>query len=237
LPRQPSPAYMNAAADLQSASSGFTRVGIDPTGGVGGQVLANLINFPTVEEQVRNNSGIIGFIIIGVGIVGISIAFLRLLMLSLVSIKVRAQLKRDKPTKNNPLGRVLLVAESNPTADTETLELKLGEAILQETPRLERMLTIIKMIATIAPLGGLLGTVTGMIQVFQQITVYGAGDPTIMAGGISQALMTTVLGITVAIPTIFMHTVVKSRADNIIHILEEQATGMIAEKAERLAAG
>ena len=236
FPRQPDAAYLNAAADLQGASSGFTRVGIDPTGGVGGQVLANLINFPTVEEQVRNNSGIIGFIIIGVGIVGISIAFLRLLILSLVSIKVRAQLKKDKPGKNNPLGRVLLVAESNPSADTETLELKLGEAILQETPRLERMLTIIKMIATIAPLGGLLGTVTGMIQVFQQITVYGAGDPTIMAGGISQALMTTVLGITVAIPTIFMHTVVKSRADNIIHILEEQATGMIAEKAERLAA-
>lgn len=237
LPRQPDSAYLNAAADLQDSSSGFTRVGIDPTGGVGGQVLANLINFPTVEEQVRNNSGIIGFIIIGVGIVGISIAFIRLLILSLVSIKVRAQLKKDKPGKNNPLGRVLLVAESNPSADTETLELKLGEAILQETPRLERMLTIIKMIATIAPLGGLLGTVTGMIQVFQQITVYGAGDPTIMAGGISQALMTTVLGITVAIPTIFMHTVVKSRADNIIHILEEQATGMIAEKAERLAAG
>ena len=237
LPRQPDSGYLNAAVDLQDASSGFTRVGIDPTGGVGGQVLANLINFPTVEEQVRNNSGIIGFIIIGVGIVGISIAFLRLLILSLVSIKVRAQLKKDKPGKNNPLGRVLLVAESNPSADTETLELKLGEAILQETPRLERMLTIIKMIATIAPLGGLLGTVTGMIQVFQQITVYGAGDPTIMAGGISQALMTTVLGITVAIPTIFMHTVVKSRADNIIHILEEQATGMIAEKAERLAAG
>jgi len=237
LPRQPDSGYLNAAVDLQGAPSGFTRVGIDPTGGVGGQVLANLINFPTVEEQVRNNSGIIGFIIIGVGIVGISIAFLRLLILSLVSIKVRAQLKKDKPGKNNPLGRVLLVAESNPSADTETLELKLGEAILQETPRLERMLTIIKMIATIAPLGGLLGTVTGMIQVFQQITVYGAGDPTIMAGGISQALMTTVLGITVAIPTIFMHTVVKSRADNIIHILEEQATGMIAEKAERLAAG
>ena len=237
LPRQPDSGYLNAAVDLQDSSSGFTRVGIDPTGGVGGQVLANLINFPTVEEQVRNNSGIIGFIIIGVGIVGISIAFLRLLILSLVSIKVRAQLKKDKPGKNNPLGRVLLVAESNPSADTETLELKLGEAILQETPRLERMLTIIKMIATIAPLGGLLGTVTDMIQVFQQITVYGAGDPTIMAGGISQALMTTVLGITVAIPTIFMHTVVKSRADNIIHILEEQATGMIAEKAERLAAG
>jgi len=235
LPRQPDASIMATASSLQGASDGFTRVGIDPTGGVGGQVMANLVNFPTVEEQVRNNSGVIGFIIIGVGIVGILIAFLRLLMLSLTSIKVRGQLKRDKPTKNNPLGRVLMVAEANPSADTETLELKLGEAILQETPALESMLTLIKMIATIAPLGGLLGTVTGMIQVFQQITVYGAGDPTIMAGGISQALMTTVLGIVVAIPTIFMHTVVKSRSDNIIHILEEQATGMIAQKAERLA--
>lgn len=235
LPRQPDASIMSGAASLQSSSAGFTKVGIDPTGGVGGQVMANLVNFPTVEEQVRNNSGVIGFIIIGVGIVGILIGFLRLLMLSLTSIKVRGQLKRDKPAKNNPLGRVLLVAENNPGADTETLELKLGEAILQETPRLESMLTLIKMIATIAPLGGLLGTVTGMIQVFQQITVYGAGDPTIMAGGISQALMTTVLGIVVAIPTIFMHTVVKSRSDNIIHVLEEQATGMIAQKAEQIA--
>jgi biopolymer transport protein ExbB len=235
LPRQPDAGIVASAAALQGASSGFTQVGIDPTGGVGGQVLANLVNFPTVEEQVMNNARTIGFIIIGVGIVGILTGFLRLLMLSLTSIKVRSQLKSDKPSKNNPLGRVLLVAESNPSADTETLELKLGEAILQETPALESMLTIIKMIATIAPLGGLLGTVTGMIDVFQQITVYGAGDPTIMAGGISSALMTTVLGIVVAIPTIFMHTVLKARSDTIIHILEEQATGMIAEKAERLA--
>jgi len=235
LPRQPDGDIMASARDLASASSGFTKTGIDPTGGVGGQVMANLVNFPTVQEQVRDNSGEIGFIIIGVGIVGILLGFYRLLMLTLISVKVRSQLKSDKPTKNNPLGRVLLVAESNPNADTETLELKLGEAILQETPALESLLTIIKMIATIAPLGGLLGTVTGMIQVFQQITVYGAGDPTIMAGGISQALMTTVLGIVVAIPTIFMHTIVKSRADNIIHILEEQATGMIAQKAERSA--
>jgi biopolymer transport protein ExbB len=237
LPRQPDRPIVASALELQSASSGFTRVGIDPTGGVGGQVMANLVNFPGVQEQVMNNAHVIGFIIIGVGVVGILMAFMRLLLLTLTSIKVRGQLKSGKPTKNNPLGRVLLVAESNPNADTETLELKLGEAILQETPALESLLTIIKMIATIAPLGGLLGTVTGMIQVFQQITVYGAGDPTIMAGGISSALMTTVLGIVVAIPTIFMHTLLKSRSDNIIHILEEQATGMIAQKAEQLAAG
>ena len=237
LPRQPASDVLSAADDLTASTSGFTRAGIDPTGGVGGQVMANLVNFPSASEQVEANAGVIGFIIIGVGVIGIILGFFRLLMLTLVSVKVRSQLKSDRASNNNPLGRVLMVAESNPNADTETLELKLGEAILKETPSLESLLTLIKMIATIAPLGGLLGTVTGMIQVFQQITVYGAGDPTIMAGGISQALMTTVLGIVVAIPTIFMHTVVKSRSDNIIHILEEQATGMIAQKAERAAGG
>ena len=237
LPKQPKANIVAAALSLEESTSGLTKVGIDPTGGVGGQVMANLVNFPSAQEQVQANAGVIGNIIIAVGIIGMILGFYRLLVLSLVSIKVRNQLKNDKPVKNNPLGRVLLVAEANPTSDTETLELKLGEAILHETPALESLLTIIKMIATIAPLGGLLGTVTGMIVVFQQITVYGAGDPTIMAGGISSALMTTVLGIVVAIPTIFIHTVLKSRSDSIIHILEEQATGMIASKAERMAAG
>ena len=237
LPKQPDSGIVAAAISLESASSGLTKVGIDPTGGVGGQVMANLVNFPSAEEQVRANAGVIGNIIITVGVIGMLLGFYRLLVLTLVSIKVRNQLKTDRAVDNNPLGRVLLVAEANPVSDTETLELKLGEAILHETPSLESLLTIIKMIATIAPLGGLLGTVTGMIVVFQQITVYGAGDPTIMAGGISSALMTTVLGIVVAIPTIFIHTVLKSRSDSIIHILEEQATGMIAAKAERAAAG
>ena len=237
LPKQPDSGIVAAAISLERASSGLTKVGIDPTGGVGGQVMANLVNFPSAEEQVRANAGVIGNIIITVGVIGMLLGFYRLLVLTLVSIKVRNQLKTDRPVDNNPLGRVLLVAEANPVSDTETLELKLGEAILHETPSLESLLTIIKMIATIAPLGGLLGTVTGMIVVFQQITVYGAGDPTIMAGGISSALMTTVLGIVVAIPTIFIHTVLKSRSDSIIHILEEQATGMIAAKAERAAAG
>jgi len=237
LPKQPKANIVAAALSLEESTSGLTKVGIDPTGGVGGQVMANLVNFPSAQEQVQANAGVIGNIIIAVGIIGMILGFYRLLVLSLVSIKVRNQLKNDKPVKNNPLGRVLLVAEANPASDTETLELKLGEAILHETPALESLLTIIKMIATIAPLGGLLGTVTGMIVVFQQITVYGAGDPTIMAGGISSALMTTVLGIVVAIPTIFIHTVLKSRSDSIIHILEEQATGMIASKAERMAAG
>ncbi|MGM0632318.1 MAG: MotA/TolQ/ExbB proton channel family protein [Pseudomonadota bacterium] len=234
LPRQPSDRILSQAAELEAAAGGdgIYRVGIDPTGAVGGSLMANLINFPTWDEQVRENAGLIGFIIIGIGLIAILVALIRSFILTLVAAKVNAQVKSDKANKNNPLGRVLLVAESNPNVDTETLELKLGEAILQETPALERFLTFIKIISTVAPLMGLLGTVTGMIQVFQQITVYGAGDPTIMAGGISMALMTTVLGITVAIPTVLMHTWVKSKSDRIIHILEEQATGIIAQKSE-----
>jgi biopolymer transport protein ExbB len=232
LPRQPAADVVGRAVTLENATSGMHRVGIDPTGALGGSMMANLINFPTPAEQVRDNSGPIGFAIIGVGVIAVVIALIRSLMLTIIAARVNAQVKSDKPNKNNPLGRVLLVAEANPNVDTETLELKLGEAILQETPALERFLTLIKICSTIAPLMGLLGTVTGMIQVFQQITVYGAGDPTIMAGGISVALMTTVEGIVAAIPAILMHAWVKGKADNIIHIMEEQATGIIARKAE-----
>ena len=237
LPRQPTNNILSQARDLEQADSGLHKVGIDPTGALGGSLMANLINFPTWTEQVRDNSGEIGYAIIAIGIIGIIVALIRSFMLTLTASKVNAQVKSDTISKNNPLGRVLMVAEANPNADTETLELKLGEAILQETPALERFLTLIKIIATITPLMGLLGTVTGMILVFQQITVYGAGDPTIMAGGISMALMTTVLGIVAAIPAILMHTWVKSKSDRIIHILEEQATGIIARKAEASSTG
>lgn len=234
LARQPASDVVASAVALENAQlgSGLYQIGIDPTGALGGSMMANLINFPTASEQVRDNSGVIGFAIIGVGIIAVLVALIRTLILTVVAAKVNAQVKSGKANKNNPLGRVLLVAEANPDLDTDTLELKLGEAILQETPALESWLVLIKICSTIAPLMGLLGTVTGMIQVFQQITVYGAGDPTIMAGGISMALMTTVEGIVVAIPAILMHAWVKGKADNIIHIMEEQATGIIAAKSE-----
>jgi biopolymer transport protein ExbB len=128
---------------------------------------------------------------------------------------------------------VLKIHEDKPDMDPETLELKMAEGVLRETPKLEAGLTLLKIIAAVAPLMGLLGTVTGMIITFQAITIFGAGDPKAMAGGISSALVTTVLGLLVAIPTVLLHTIVNGRAQRIIHVINEQATGIVAEHAER----
>ncbi|MGY8789960.1 MAG: MotA/TolQ/ExbB proton channel family protein, partial [Pseudomonadales bacterium] len=206
LPSQPAD-YTGTAADIQAASAGFTMVGIDPTGPTGGSYLAALISSPSFRERYWEQGRTIGQIIIFVGLFAALLAVERMISLTIVNSKVKRQLKNpDRPSKNNPLGRVLMVYETDKNMNIETLELKLGEAILMETPPLERFLTLLKIIATVAPLGGLLGTVTGMITVFQAITLFGTGDPQIMAGGISGALVTTVLGIVVAIPTILFHT-------------------------------
>jgi biopolymer transport protein ExbB len=231
LPRQPSGPYTGWAADLASATSGLNSFGIDPTGPTGGSFLAAIIDTPTLEER-WHQGGYIGYAITAVGIFAFILAIYRMLVLSLVSSKVSSQLKSDKANDNNPLGRVLKIHEDNPTMDTETLELKLSEGVLRETPRLESGLTLLKIIAAVAPLMGLLGTVTGMIITFQAITIFGAGDPKAMAGGISGALITTVLGLLVAIPTVLLHTVVNGRAQRIIHVLDEQTTGIIAEHTE-----
>ncbi|MEP5568206.1 MAG: MotA/TolQ/ExbB proton channel family protein [Halioglobus sp.] len=231
LPRQPSGPYTGWASNLASASTGMHSFGVDPTGPTGGSFLAAIIDTPNLEER-WHQGGYVGYAITAVGIFAFLLAIYRLVVLTAVSGKVNSQLKSDKANDNNPLGRVLKIHEDNPTMDTETLELKLSEGVLKETPKLESGLTLLKIIAAVAPLMGLLGTVTGMIITFQAITIFGAGDPKAMAGGISGALITTVLGLLVAIPTVLLHTVVNGRAQRIIHILDEQTTGMIAEHTE-----
>lgn len=235
LPKQPTSPndYTVTASAIQNATGGFTMVGIDPTGPSGGSYLSALISSPDFRTRYWDQGGQIGQIIIYIGVIAMAIGIIRLFILSIVSAKVNGQLKNpSQPRKNNPLGRVLMVYEADKAMDIETLELKLGEAILSETPRLESWQTLLKIVSTVSPLLGLLGTVTGMITVFQAITLFGTGDPKIMAGGISGALVTTVLGVVVAVPTILMYTIVKSRSDRVIHIMEEQATGIIARRAE-----
>ena len=231
LARQPSGPYTGWAAELASASGGLNPFGVDPTGPTGGSYLAAIIGTPTLAER-WHQGGYVGYAITALGIFAFLLAIYRFSVLTIVGGRVSAQLRSDKANTNNPLGRVLKIHEDNPNMDTETLELKLSEGVLKETPELESGLTLLKIIAAIAPLMGLLGTVTGMILTFQAITIFGAGDPKAMAGGISSALITTVLGLLVAIPTVLMFTIVNGRAQRIIHILDEQTTGMIAEHTE-----
>ncbi|MCQ3828803.1 MotA/TolQ/ExbB proton channel family protein [Microbulbifer elongatus] len=232
LIRQPDGKYLSMAADLQAATSGFTPFGVDPTGPSGGSYLKAMIASPSIVER-WHQGGIVGYIITGVGVIAVLLAIWRLLVLSGVNAKVNSQLRSSTPNTNNPLGRVLAVAEENKGVDGETLELKMEEAVLKERPAIESGLNLLKIIAMVAPLLGLLGTVTGMIITFQAITIFGAGDPKAMAGGISSALVTTVLGLCVAIPTVLLHTIVNGRAKRILHILDEQSAGIVAENAER----
>ncbi|WP_299595034.1 MotA/TolQ/ExbB proton channel family protein [uncultured Microbulbifer sp.] len=232
LIRQPSGKYLSMASDLQSATSGFSAFGIDPTGPTGGSYLKAMIASPSIVERWHQGK-IVGYIITAVGVVAVLLAIWRLIVLSGVNAKVNSQLRSSTPNTNNPLGRVLAVAEENKGVDGETLELKMEEAVLKERPAIESGLNLLKIIAMVAPLLGLLGTVTGMIITFQAITIFGAGDPKAMAGGISSALVTTVLGLCVAIPTVLLHTIVNGRAKRILHILDEQSAGIVAENAER----
>jgi len=234
LARQPEAGrFINSTSDLLSASDGMVRFGIDPTAG---GVLSTYVSRPNLQERV-SQGGLVGYLILALGAIGLLISIERMVVLGIASRKVTAQLNSKTINKNNALGRVLSVYDDNKSADTETLELKLSEAIFKETPALNRALLFIKIISVVAPLMGLLGTVTGMIQTFQAITLYGTGDPKLMAGGISQALVTTVLGLVVAIPMVLLHTLVSGRSKRIVQVLQEQSAGIIAEHAEKHGGG
>ncbi|MEQ8483600.1 MAG: MotA/TolQ/ExbB proton channel family protein [Pseudomonadales bacterium] len=248
LARQPAGRFVSSASALQNADAGeVVQFAVDPTRG---SLLNLLIQAATVGERVGTpfggiangecympfcdgQGGAVGSVIILGGIFGVLLAIWKLVQLSIMAGKVAAQKKSDTVDESNPLGRVLKVYQENKDVDVETLELKLGESILGETPKITSNITLLQVISVVAPLLGLLGTVIGMILTFQAITLFGTGDPKTMAGGISVALMTTVLGLCVAIPMTLLHSIVASRSRAVIHVLEEQSAGIIADHAER----
>lgn len=230
LPRQPAARYQALAQDLQDAAPGeVVDMAID---GTRGAILAQVVRTPNLMERIRQG-GQVGYVVLALGAFGLLFALWRGIVLLLKGNAINRQLKRDTADSGNALGRVLKVYEDNPDQDVETLELKLDEAILRETAPLERGLPLLKVLYVVAPLLGLLGTVVGMIVTFQQITLFGTGDPRMMAGGISMALVTTVQGLIVAIPLTLLHSLLQSRARQMIQTLEEQAAGIIARLAER----
>ena len=233
LARQPAGRYTNSADRISDAdvSSGYVSFSVDPSGPSGGALLANLVQNPSLLERIQQG-GIIGYIILAIGGITLLYAIFKYVMLWLTSRAVHAQLSSTTPNQSNPLGRVLSVGKTHMKDEIDRLELKLAEAIMGERPAIERGISFVKIVSVVAPLAGLLGTVTGMIITFQQITLFGTGDPKIMAGGISQALVTTVLGLVVAIPTTLAHSFLQSSARSVVDVLEEQATGIVAEKAK-----
>ncbi len=230
LPRQPDGRFQGQASDLQSAAAGETvEFSVDPTAGT---LLGAAVERPNLSERI-GQGGIVGYIILGVGLIAAIIAIWKIITLSGIASAVNKQAKNPTaPSLKNPLGRVLKVAEDNRGGDTEALELKLSEAIMKETPKLTSWLMFLKIVSVVAPLAGLLGTVLGMIETFQSITLFGAGDPKLMAGGISQALVTTVCGLVVAIPIVLLHTAAASKAKRVEEVLEEQSAGMVARQIE-----
>lgn len=223
-PRQPS--GLGQVADYLDSSDAIASLPVDPSRGT---LLAQLQREPSLWDRVQQG-GLVGWVILLLGAFGLLLAAWRMVYLTRVGRGVSAQMHNlSAPRGDNPLGRIIGVLGPKPQlADLETLELKLDEAILQETPPLEKGQGLLKLLSAVAPLLGLLGTVTGMIVTFQAITQGGGGDSRLMADGISQALVTTVLGLVVAIPLLFLHTLLASRSKGLIQLLEQQSAGLIA---------
>ncbi len=229
LSRQP-PARLRAEAkNFVEQPTGVAPVVVDPTRG---NLLGMLAFTPSLRERIEQG-GSIGVIILFLGTVGLLLTIWRTLYLSYVYIKMNAQLRDvGSPRRSNPLGRVLASVEDVSLEDEELVQLKLDEAVLAEIPALERGNGLIKLLAATSPLLGLLGTVAGMILTFQAISLFGTGDPKLMAGGISQALVTTVLGLVVAIPLLFGHSLISYLSRTMVQRLDEQCAGVLARNAE-----
>ena len=158
---------------------------------------------------------------------------LRYRFLSAESKVLDAELSSGNFSDTSVLGKLNKIFKDYHGNTPEDLEAQLEDVLSRAVPVLEQNLSTIKLLAAVAPLLGLLGTVVGMIETFQSITLFGTGDPKLMAGGISQALVTTMLGLIAAVPLLFIHNILESRSRAITQVYEEQAIGFIASFSTR----
>ena len=231
LPSQPAGRYTSTTSDILSEDSFPVQFAVDPTGPQGGSLLESLISMPSTSERMTLG-GPVGFIIMTIGLLATALFGWRFYELWGMRAGVRAQAASATLSDDNALGRILKIAEDDKKADTDTLELKMAEQILKERPAIEGLNWVLKIVSVVAPLMGLFGTIIGMIETFTMITLFGTGDPKTMASGISVALVTTWLGLMVAIPTTFMYATVNNFAKGILGTIEESSTGMVAKRSE-----
>ena len=229
LTSQPSGVNKRKLRRLKGISEGVYEVDIDPTRGA---ILDKLIQKKTFFQRIADG-GFVGYVIILLGLGGVALASERIYVLRNTLDSIREQENSTDIIQNNLLGSLLQTAKENVNESLDSLELILDEKIQSITPTIEIRVKAIKLIATVAPLLGLLGTVIGMIETFQAITLFGTGDPKLMAGGISQALVTTMLGLIVAAPLLFMHSYAENYSKSIISFLEEKASGIVANKTKQ----
>ena len=232
LSRQPIKKLKDAASRLTGAKSGngYLPAIVDPARGA---LLGMYVERPDYIERIKTGH-IVGYIIISVGILGVLVAVFQYFYLIIMRIKVASQLRdRAHPNSGNPLGRLLLAANNKADAgkdSPEVAELRISEAVLREVPKLERFQSFLKLAVAAGPLLGLIGTVVGMIITFQTITASGASDPKLMAHGIGQAMIATVLGLGIAIPLLFINAGLASLSRGLLQVLDEYSSGILAQR-------
>ena len=223
LAKQPERSIRRSVKKLQN-SDDYREVFIDPTRG---SLLTKLIDRDTWLERI-NAGGFVGYVIIIILVLGLTMGVLRFKFLDNESKSINKELETNNFSEESILGKLNSIYSKYSGNNPEDLESQLEDILAKATPPLEKNLSVIKLLAAVAPLLGLLGTVIGMIETFQAITLFGTGDPKLMAGGISQALVTTMLGLIAAVPLLFVHNILDSRSRAISQIYEEQAIGLLA---------
>ena len=231
LPSQPAGRYTSQTSDILNGDAFPVQFAVDPTGPQGGSLLASLISMPSTWGKMQEG-GPVGYMLMAIGLLATALFIWRFYELWNIRGGVIAQSTSSTLSNDNALGRILKIAEDDKEADTETLELKMAEQILKERPTVEGLNWVLKIVSVVAPLMGLFGTIIGMIETFTMITWFGTGDPKTMASGISTALVTTWLGLMVAIPTTFMYATVNNISRGILGTIEESSTGMAAKRSE-----
>ncbi|MDJ0699349.1 MAG: MotA/TolQ/ExbB proton channel family protein [Woeseiaceae bacterium] len=226
LSRQPPPRFGAMAKDLEGTESGVVGMALDPSKGA---ILSLLVLSPDLKERVQQGGGI-GYLILILGAIGVLIVIERAVGLFLTRRKIDAQEKSESPDNKNPLGRLQKVSADMTGSPVDAIGIRLDEQLAEEASLLNRGLATVAVLAAVSPLLGLLGTVTGMIETFQSITLFGTGDPKLMSGGISQALVTTQLGLAVAIPLVLFHSLLTGRVNRLVERLGKSSSDLLTDR-------
>jgi biopolymer transport protein ExbB len=216
LAKQPENTFTKTLSKHKRADE-YTNVSIDPTRGF---LLSLYLDKANWFERIAQGKSI-GFVIIFIGFIGLAFSIFKIIRLREYSNEVL-----NNKSDNIPSQMESLIKDS---ASRESKENIIDEFIINYSSKIEWGNNWVKFFAAVAPLLGLLGTVIGMIETFQAITLFGTGDPKQMAGGISQALVTTMLGLIVAAPLLGMYTYLSEKTESIVQVLEEKASYILSK--------